>query len=740
MTLHELYLLTDSVAYAEKGLKISQRLNYLSGISLSLMEIGRSNYFAGHEDVALRCLIKSVEIAEINNYNNVLESAYRYIGFIYRPHEPYKAKEYYLKSLAICDKMGDEYAASFALSALGNVYEGIYDPSGANNRKALEYYERSLKIREKFGSPSEIASSLNETSRTYDVLGMFQKATDLRKRGLDLAEKSNDAENTVFLCNLIGNDYANRLHDYKSGLQYQQRAFDLAIKTSRNFELLNDVSKSVAICYSKLGDAKSSNAYFMLSYGYNDSIRVEAKKYDYNLSSVKQGLEKELEKQKLLVKDAEILKGKAEADKLTALRNSLVGGLAFLLVFIALIFYAYRQKQKSNKDLEIAIASFARSEGNFKQIAETINDVFYLYDIKNKKYKYINKNCEDLLGLDQDYFYTGKSMKLIVHPEDLQLVVDANVKIDSGIPYEIEYRIIVKDKIKWVVEKSSPIFDEHGFLVRNSGLCSEITARKNAEEFLRKKNKDITDSIEYGSKIQNALLVPKEIIAKKIKDFFILLKPKEIVSGDFYFYTETRKGIIIAACDCTGHGVSAGFMSMIGNAFLHEIVTAKGITNPSEILNHLRQMIIESLNQNVSTTEGNDGIDIALLLIDNDFKTVEYAGAFNSLYLIRNNELKEIKADLFPIGINFTEKTKTFTNNVLEIQKDDCLYIFSDGYSDQFGGTEGKKFMKKPMQELLLSVNTKKMEEQEKLLTETFNHWRGANDQVDDVLVIGIRI
>jgi PAS domain S-box-containing protein len=485
----------------------------------------------------------------------------------------------------------------------------------------------------------------------------------------------------------------------------------------------------------------------MLSISLNDSLRINGRKYDYNISEVKEGLEKELEKQKLLVKDAAIARGKSETAKLTILRNSFFIGSCLLLVFGIFIFFAYRQKQKSNaeldkrnKEIEIAYSSLAISEGNFKQITETINDVFYLYNIKEKKYEYINQSCTTVFGLDPDYFYSGKSMKLIVHKDDLPLVVDANVKIDMGIPYDIEYRIFIKDQLKWIAEKSSPIYDEDGNLIRNSGICRDITRRKMAEEFLRKKNKDITDSIEYGSKIQNAVLVPKEKMAGRLKDFFILFKPKEIVSGDFYFYSETKNGVIIAACDCTGHGVSAGFMSMIGNSFLHEIVTSKGITNPAEILNQLRTMIIESLNQNVGVADANDGIDIALLHINNENNTAEYAGAFNPLYLIREGKLQEYKADVFPVGINFSEKQIPFKNNRIELQKGDALYIFSDGYTDQFGGPKGKKFMKKSLQELLLSIQEKNLSQQEILLEKKFQEWKSGLDQVDDVLVIGIRV
>jgi serine phosphatase RsbU (regulator of sigma subunit) len=244
----------------------------------------------------------------------------------------------------------------------------------------------------------------------------------------------------------------------------------------------------------------------------------------------------------------------------------------------------------------------------------------------------------------------------------------------------------------------------------------------------------------YARTIQDAILAPKQEIAKKLGDFFILSKPKDIVSGDFYFYKETRSGIMLAAADCTGHGVPAGFMSMIGNAFLNEILNDGVMKNPAEILDQLRKMVIRSLHQNSTRSENKDGMDIALLYLHDDRSYVDYAGAFNSLYLVRDGQLQDIKADMFPIGIHIVDELLPFTNNRIELKKDDVLYIFSDGYADQFGGPKGRKFMKKQMQQLLLSIHGKSMPEQEAELSRSFDQWRGELEQVDDVLVIGIRI
>jgi len=318
--------------------------------------------------------------------------------------------------------------------------------------------------------------------------------------------------------------------------------------------------------------------------------------------------------------------------------------------------------------------------------------------------------------------------------------VEANKKIDSGIAYDIEYRVKFGDQNKWIAEKSSPIFDENNKLIRNSGICRDITELKTNQELLAKKNNDITDSILYAKTIQDAILDSRNKIAERLEDFFILSKPKEIVSGDFYFYKETKNGLIMAVADCTGHGVPAGFMSMLGNAFLNEIVNTKKVLTPAAILDQLRELVMKSLHQNNQSSANKDGMDIALVYFENNNRYIQYAGAFNPIYIIRKGKLIELEADLFPIGIHINNEVTPFTNHTIELEKDDSLYILSDGYSDQIGGKEQKRFGKKHMIELLISIQSKTMIEQEQILTESFDVWKGSSEQTDDVLVIGIKI
>ncbi len=254
-----------------------------------------------------------------------------------------------------------------------------------------------------------------------------------------------------------------------------------------------------------------------------------------------------------------------------------------------------------------------------------------------------------------------------------------------------------------------------------------------------KQNKDITDSIEYAKHIQIALFPDKITLQKVLKNGFCLFKPKDIVSGDFYWVGYAKNKSIIVAADCTGHGVPGAFMSIIGINFLNEIVYDENIITPNEILNELRKKIIKTMVHANRIEESKDGMDVALITIDYDTMKLEYAGAYNHLYYIHDHMLNVIKADRMPVGIS-EKSIAPFTNHTLDIHGGDIFYLFTDGFADQFGGPLRKKFRIGNLRELLLEVHEKEMAEQKRLLFETFISWKAKEQQVDDVLAIGIKI
>ncbi|MCK6648148.1 MAG: SpoIIE family protein phosphatase, partial [Bacteroidia bacterium] len=265
----------------------------------------------------------------------------------------------------------------------------------------------------------------------------------------------------------------------------------------------------------------------------------------------------------------------------------------------------------------------------------------------------------------------------------------------------------------------------------------EIVFQKN---IIERKNKDITDSITYAKRIQQAILPSVDLIKKMLPESFVLYKPKDIVSGDFYWMEQSGTQTMIAAVDCTGHGVPGAFMSIVGYNLLNQAVNERGLTKPSSILDEMNKGILKQLKQQTEEHTVRDGMDMSLCTIDFKTKTLQYAGANNSLWIIRAGELIVLKADKQPIGSFYNDEIRAFTNHEFQLQQDDHIYLFTDGYADQFGGQDGKKFKYKKLQELLLSCSGKGMEQQLNALDQTIEQWKGNLEQVDDILIIGIKV
>jgi len=269
----------------------------------------------------------------------------------------------------------------------------------------------------------------------------------------------------------------------------------------------------------------------------------------------------------------------------------------------------------------------------------------------------------------------------------------------------------------------------------------EVTHQK---ELVEEKQKEIIDSINYAKRIQQAVLTGEDVWKKVSKEHFILFKPKDIVSGDFYWaYNTPNNRSIFALADCTGHGVPGGFMSMLGNSFLNEIVVENKIFKADEILNKLRAKIISALEQKGGTQQ-KDGMDISLCVWNKLDNTLEFAGANNPLWLVRKNEnavteLVEVKADKMPIG-TYLENEVPFSSTIIQLQKGDIIFLSTDGYPDQFGGPKGKKYKYKPLIDSLIRNSNLSMEEQKASLEIAFNDWKHHHEQVDDVSLIGVRV
>jgi serine phosphatase RsbU (regulator of sigma subunit) len=251
---------------------------------------------------------------------------------------------------------------------------------------------------------------------------------------------------------------------------------------------------------------------------------------------------------------------------------------------------------------------------------------------------------------------------------------------------------------------------------------------------LLEKNKEITDSFNYAKRIQHTMLANEELLKGNLSEYFILFKPKDIVSGDFYWATSRNDKFYLAACDSTGHGVPGAFMSLLNISFLNEAVNERNILAPNEICGHVRMKLVESISQD----GGQDGMDGVLVCFDKEKKKLSFAAAHNAPILIRNNKIIEFEADKMPIGKG--ERTENFKQQTVDVEPGDIFYLYTDGYTDQFGGPKGKKFKYKQMKALIQSICNQSMTEQKKILNDIIENWKGSLEQTDDILLIGFKV
>ncbi|NOS91055.1 MAG: SpoIIE family protein phosphatase, partial [Cyclobacteriaceae bacterium] len=306
------------------------------------------------------------------------------------------------------------------------------------------------------------------------------------------------------------------------------------------------------------------------------------------------------------------------------------------------------------------------------------------------------------------------------------------VSVEMDFPSEIGNRVMQVNAI--------PEYDDQENIESVLVVSHDITERKEIELEIQNKNKKINDSINYAKRIQNAILPNTRLINKALPDSFILYKPRDVVSGDFPWFVQIKNDIFIAAVDCTGHGVPGALLSLIGYFLLNDIVRSRKITEPGKILDLLDEGVTQTLRQDQEDSATKDGMDIALCRINTETKTVEYAGAHRPLYFMKGGVMDEVKGNKFPIGGGIYKNQTNFTTTRLELGKGDSFYFSSDGFPDQFGGPEVRKFGPKKTREIIDRVHTKSMKDAAEVFDNEWETWKGEHKQTDDVLLIGIKL
>jgi PAS domain S-box-containing protein len=423
------------------------------------------------------------------------------------------------------------------------------------------------------------------------------------------------------------------------------------------------------------------------------------------------------------------------------LSTLMVVSIITLSVFLKQRFVEQRLKTVENEKI------------NYESIIEQANDAMFVIDIVNGHVHQCNPSAAAMLG----YTKVELEKKTLFELQPANMIEKssstvADVWEKKGLIYK-DIPFVTKSGEQVPVEcsaKVAPFAGRPAIVIYARDITERLRLEKEVQdqkEVIEEKNKDITDSIEYSKRIQRSVFIEKEKLKEYAPESFIFFKPRDIVSGDFYWFTKTYSAsqpdnalLVVAAVDCTGHGVPGAFMSIIGHTLLNRTVDNPEITSPADALNFINREIKKTLNQKAYEAAIRDGMDIALCVIDFKNLMLRFAGANNPLFIVRNTELIELKATKQPITASSDSVSFPFTNETFDLQKNDCIYLFTDGFADQFGGPKGKKFMYKRFRETLISMQDNTMEEQKKLLYYAFENWKGNLEQVDDLLVIGIKI
>jgi PAS domain S-box-containing protein len=429
--------------------------------------------------------------------------------------------------------------------------------------------------------------------------------------------------------------------------------------------------------------------------------------------------------------------------------------LTLTLIAVSTVITGKRKAQR----LEVA----ERENINYGSIIDQANDAMMVVDIVDGKVHQCNPSACAMLGYSKAELEKKSLFEL--QPQEMlekssRVVADVWEQkglIFSDIPFVTAQGELLPVECS---AKVAPFAGRPAIVIYARDIRERLKLEgeiRLQQEIIREKNKDITDSINYARRIQTAILPAEKEISDYLPEHFVLYKPKDIVSGDFYWFAHVTTTIptdpvqkqitLIAAVDCTGHGVPGAFMSLVGSTLLNQTITDRSINHPSDALNYLNRELKKTLRRQVDESSIRDGMDMTLCAIDTHDMKLEFAGANNPVFVLRKGELIELKGDKQPIGSDSDEVLKPFTNIVFQLEKNDVIYLFTDGYADQFGGPKGKKFKYSQFEELLQSVSTKPMGDQKARLDSAIEEWKafqkpngGSYEQVDDILVIGVRV
>lgn len=617
-------------------------------------------------------------------YNRHLANAYNN-STVLAQHEGNleKALADNFKSLHIREQIKDFNGVAQSLNNLGFFY---FDRGNAP--KAFEYFEKSLKIRLQLKNKYTIAESYNNLAGLYDSQGDTIRARELYTKGLILRKEIGDKKGISSSLNNLAGFYESQ-GDAAKALDYYNRSL-YTIKELNDKTLTATVYNNIGQIYMSQRNFDSTMVYFNKSLELYSSVQDKtgqayvlenmgsAMYYQKNYSKAKEYGERSLSISKVLGVPELMMANSGLLKRVYKKLNDPAKALEMYETFILM-----RDSLSNKSNREATMKSQFQYEFDKKEVV-----------MKEKQEQ------EKILSHEK-----SRRMKIIIG-----FVV-------GGLILLLIFSIFIYNRLK-ITQKQKSIIE-------------------NQKQLVEVHQREILDSINYAKRLQDAILPPLEEIKKHLPDHFILYLPKDIVAGDFYWFEQKDDLIFIAAADCTGHGVPGALVSVVCSNALNRTVLEFELTDPGQILDKTRELVINTFAKS-GDTNVKDGMDISLCCINKKSNEVLWAGANNPLWYFHDNTFCEIKGDKQPIGK--TENPTAFNTRRVQLEKNDMVYIFTDGYSDQFGGNKGKKFKHKQLNDILKSSTSHSMDEQKNILNESFVRWKGNLEQVDDVCIVGFRM
>jgi serine phosphatase RsbU (regulator of sigma subunit)/Tfp pilus assembly protein PilF len=596
------------------------------------------------------------------------------------------SKQYALQAEQLSKNANFLKGETMALNNIGLIYDFQGDYPAA-----LEYYLKALKVAKAANDKKGIARAFNNIGIIYNYQGESEKALEHYYEALKIMEEIGDKRGMSMALTNVGIIYKNQ-KNYEKALDYYSKSLKIR-------ESIGD-KNIIAASYANIG-----NLY--------DNMKDYPKAMEYQLKSLKIREETSDKKgiagcfinmSKIFAEQKKYNEAAEYANKSLKLSNEL--GVLELV----------RESHLSLSEIYMQMGNCDRSFIHYKNYVSVRDSIFN------------NENTEKTIREEMNFEFEKKQQEEMLEQTKREMLHMAEVKNQRIVIYAVTFGFLLVFIFSLIVFKN----------YRQKQSVNKLLNEKNS--IIEERNKNITDSIIYAKRIQQAILPTNETIRKSLPDSFIFYKPKDIVSGDFYWLDEWGGKILFAVVDCTGHGVPGALMSMVGHNLISQALNEHGLSKPNLILNALNKGISKTLHQKQEAGTVRDGMDITLCSLDKSTNVLELASANHVLYHFRANKLTIHKGDKISIGENKPDNFSSFTNHEINLQKGDTIYIFTDGYADQFGGSKNKKFMLRQFRKMLGEIQDMTMKEQEEKLRTTIERWQGGNEQVDDILVMGIKI